>query len=74
MWRASVDRTLRSYVWSSRVLPSEGVTASLARGAINRRVSRPWLRLSTLGDFVFMLESAWVPSYSLEIDRVHLIE
>ena len=38
--------------------PSEGVTASLAHGAINRSGLRPWLELSTLGDFVSMLKSA----------------
>ena len=39
-------------VWSSRNLPSEGVTAILARGAINRSVGRPLaislVELSTL--------------------------
>jgi len=32
-----------------RLLPSDGATASLALGAINRSAGRPWLALSTLG-------------------------
>jgi hypothetical protein len=47
------------HVRSSRISPNEGVTALFGLGAINRGVPRPWLRLSTLGDFVSMLESAW---------------
>ena len=45
-------------VRSSRNLPSEEVMTSLAHGAINRRWSRPWLGLSTSGDFVSMIVSA----------------
>ena len=54
-------------------MPSEGVTASLAHGAINRRGSRPWLGLSTSRDFVSMLESAWEPSISYMLDSDHPI-
>ena len=60
-------------VRSVRILPSEGVTASLALGAINRRVSWPWPGLSTLGDFMSMLESAWEPSISHMLDSDHPI-
>jgi hypothetical protein len=61
-------------VWSVRRVPSEGVMSLFSLRAINRGVSRPWLRLSTYGDFVSILESAWEPSNSLGIDSVHLIE
>ena len=61
------------HVWSSQNLPSEGVTASLAHEAINRRVYRAWLGLSTLGDFVSMLESAWEPSISHMLNSDHPI-
>ena len=61
------------HVRSSRKTPSEEVTASLAHRAINRRWSRPWLVLSTSGDFVSMLESAWEPSISHMLDCDHLI-
>ena len=54
-------------------MPSEGVTASFACGAINRRWSRPWLGISTSGDFVSMLESAWEPSISHMLDSDHPI-
>ena len=81
MWRSSSDRTQRLdssgahdlRVRSSRVLPSEGVMASLSYGAITRRVSQPWLRENTSGDFVSMLESAWEPSISHMRDSDHPI-
>ena len=38
--------------------PVKGYNGSIFMEAINRRGSRPWLRQSTLGDFVSMLESA----------------
>jgi hypothetical protein len=69
---ASYQNDLR--VRSRRRKPSGGVTALFSLGTMNRGVSRPWLRLSTLGDFVFMLESDWDPSNSLVIDSVHPIE
>jgi hypothetical protein len=53
-------------------LPSEGVTTILALGATNRRGTRAWLRLSTSGDFVSMLESAWEPSNSLVLARLRI--
>ena len=53
--------------------PVKGVTASLTHGAINRRGSRAWLLLSTLGDFVSMLKSAWEPSISHMLDSDHSI-
>jgi len=56
-----------------RFLPSEGVTTSLALGAINRSVAQPWSRLSTLGDFVSLLESAWEPSNSYMLDSDHRV-
>ena len=54
--------------------PVKGYNGSIFMGAINRRWSQAWLRLSTMGDFVSMLESAWEPSNSLELDSVHPIE
>ena len=54
-------------------MPSVGVTAILARGAINRMRSQPRLVLSTSGDFVSMLESAWEPSISHMLDSDHPI-
>ena len=47
--------------------------ASLARRAINRRWPQPWLVLSTSGDFVSMLVSAWEPSISHILDSDHSI-
>ena len=38
--------------------PVKGYNGSIFVGAINRRGSQPWLRESTLGDFVSILESA----------------
>jgi hypothetical protein len=52
--------------------PSEGVTTILALGATNRRGTQAWLRLSTSGDFVSMLESAWEPSNSLVLARLQI--
>ena len=79
MWRVSRDRTLRSSVRSIRperpvvpTLPSEGVTASLALGAINRSGPRPWLVLSTSRDLVSMLGSP--PSHTYLIAIIRLCE
>jgi hypothetical protein len=41
----------------------------LSPWAINWRGTWAWLRLSTFGDFVSMLESAWIPSNSLVLAR-----
>ena len=54
--------------------PSEEITTILARGVINRRVSRLLLCKEQLEGFVSMLESAWEPSNSLELDSVHPIK
>ena len=51
----------------------KGYNGSIFVGAINRRWSQPWLGLSTLGDFVSMLESAWEPSISHILDSDHPI-
>ena len=71
-WPGASDRLDRR-IRLPQVLPSEGVMASLAHGAINRRGSQPWLELSTLGNFVSMLESAWEPSISHMLDSDHPI-
>ena len=71
-WQGASGRSDRS-IRSSQNLPSEGVTASLAHGAINKRWSQPWLVWSTSGDFVSMLESAWEPSISHMLDSDHPI-
>ena len=63
------DRSVRS----ARPLPSEGVTASLALGAINRSGLRPCLVLSTSRDLVSMLVSAWEPSITYILDSDHSI-
>ena len=53
--------------------PVKGYNGSISVGAINRRWSRPWLELSTSGDFVSMFESAWKPSNSYMLDSDHPI-
>ena len=63
------DRSVRS----ARFLPSEGVTATLALEAINISGLRPWLELSTQGDLVSMLVSAWEPSITHILDSDHSI-
>ena len=68
-WLSSGDRSVRS----ARFLPSEGVMASLALGAINRSGPRPWLVLSTSRDLVSMLVSAWEPSITHILDSDHPI-
>ena len=47
--------------------PIKGYNGSIFMGAINRRWFQLWLLLSTLGDLVSMLESAWEPTISLEL-------
>jgi hypothetical protein len=60
-------RSLRMCIRSMR---RKGVAAIFGLWAINREVSWTWLRLSTLGDFVSMLESAWELSNSLVLARL----
>ena len=52
----SVDMTGAS--GHPELCPVKGYNDSIFVGAINRRLSQPWLVMSTLGDFVSMLESA----------------
>ena len=81
MWRASVDGTLDRVHpidltgVSSRPeqCPVKGYNGSIFVGAINRRWSQLWLLLSTLGDFVSMLKSAYEPSISHTLDSDHPI-
>ena len=71
-WSGGASGRLDMHIRSLWVLPSEGVTSLFGSWAINRGVSRPWLRLSTLRDFVSLLESAREPSNLLVLVRVRI--
>ena len=53
-------------------LSSKGSSGSIWLRAINRGGARASLRLSTLGDFVSLIKSAWEPSNSLVLARLQM--
>ena len=57
-----------------RFLPSEGVTAILACGAINRSVGRPLAESGAPLSLGGLCRCAWELSNLLELDSVHPIE
>jgi hypothetical protein len=76
-WRCWSDRThVIGCVWSLRMcvrsMRRKSIMAIFGLWAINSGVSRLWLRLSTLGDFLSMLKSAWEPSNSIVLVRVRI--
>ena len=62
-WNLSVsDRTLGFTVRSVRALPTEGVTAILALGAIKEVCGRPWAGCLAPSRLCGLFRSAWMSS------------